>query len=403
MSDSSLSGPKAKKSAKAKTKAQRGSKPAAKQRPKGAGAAGLQAGIDASAPDRSNQPICIGGVTVMPGERRAVDIPMAPMVTHTDLQMTVNVVCGRKAGPVLFVCAAIHGDEINGVEIIRRLLKAKNIHRIRGTLVAIPVVNVHGFVTRSRYFPDGRDLNRCFPGSRGGSLAARTANKFLQEIILKCTHGIDLHTGARHRDNLSQIRADLSDERVRLMASQFGVPVIIDSKVRDGSLREAAGNADIPVLLYETGEALRFSELGIRAGVRGVQNVMRHLGMLPGKQRELNKQSVVTDHSSWLRAPCSGVLRALVPLGAQALKGSVLGVISDPLGDSEHPVVAPESGIVIGRTNLPLVLEGDALFHMAYFEGRVEDVLEQVEAFQERLDPQSVADESLDSLEGPIL
>lgn len=334
-----------------------------------------------------NAPIEIGGLLVQPGERRTIDIPLAAMVTHNDLQMTVHVIHGKQPGPVMFVSAAIHGDEINGVEVIRRVLRLKQLNRLKGTLIAIPVVNVHGFITHSRYLPDGRDLNRSFPGSKGGSLSARTANTFLREVILKSTHGIDLHTGARHRDNLPQIRANLEDTQIREMAECFGVPVIINSKIRDGSLREIADNEGIRVLLYEAGEALRFSEVGIRAGVKGIQNVMRKLGMLPGKSKVAGTSAFVTRQSAWVRAPYSGILRTLVPLGAKAEKGELLGIIGDPLGDSEFNVIAPEGGIVIGRTNLPLVHEGDALFHLAYFDDHVQDVLEEVEAFQENLDP----------------
>ncbi len=350
-----------------------------------------------------NKPIEIGGVTVMPGEQKTIDIPLAAMVTHNNVGMTVHVIHGKRAGPCLFVSAAIHGDEINGVEVIRRLLKYKQMNRLAGTLIAIPIVNVHGFITHTRYLPDGRDLNRSFPGSSKGSLAGRMANTFLKEIVQKCTHGIDLHTGSRHRDNLPQIRADMSNEIVKQLATAFGVPVIIDSKIRDGSLRQAASDAGIPILLYEAGESLRFDELAIRAGVRGVQQVMRTLDMLPKlKQREGKKPPIISSNTSWVRAPSSGIHRALVPMGARAEKGGILGVIADPLGQSEYHVLAPEEGIVIGRSNLPLVHEGDALFHLAYYKKRTEAVLGQVESFQEKLEPEVPMSAPVESSEGPI-
>ena len=162
-----------------------------------------------------NTPFELAGVTVKPGTQETIEIPLAATVTHDETKMTVHVIHGKKPGPCLFVSAAIHGDEINGVEIIRRLVKLKQIRSLSGTLIAIPIVNVHGFVTYSRYLPDGRDLNRCFPGSRKGSLAGRMANTFFKEIVQKCSHGIDLHTGARHRENLPQIRADMSIEEVK--------------------------------------------------------------------------------------------------------------------------------------------------------------------------------------------
>jgi len=350
-----------------------------------------------------NKPILIGETEVFPGEQKSIDLPLAAMVTHNDVKMPLHVIHGKKEGPCLFVSAAIHGDEINGVEIIRRLVNQKQIKNLKGTIIAIPIVNVHGFISNSRYLPDGRDLNRSFPGSEKGSLSGRIAHTFFHNIVKKCTHGIDLHTGARHRDNLPQIRANLSDPEVKRLALSFGVPAIIDSKIRDGSLRAAGGDEDIPILLYEAGESLRFNEIAIRAGVRGVLNVLRELGML-NKQKVTSSDSsaIISRQTSWVRAPISGILRLLVPLGAKTSKGSVLGIISDPLGQSEVRVMAPEEGIVIGRTNLPLTHEGDALFHIAYYRNQVSEVLEQVESFQEDLDPESENDGFSENFDDPI-
>lgn len=350
-----------------------------------------------------NKPIIIGDTTIFPGEQKTIDIPLAAMVTHNNVGMTVHVINGKKSGPCLFVCAAVHGDEINGVEIIRRLVQRKQIRKLNGTLIAIPIVNVHGFITNSRYLPDGRDLNRSFPGTRKGSLAGRMANTFMKEIIEKCTHGIDLHTGSRHRDNLPQIRADMSVANVEALAQAFGVPVIINSEIRDGSLRAAGGDAGIPILLYEAGEALRFNEVAIRAGERGVLNVMRKLGMLPPlKEKDNNKKAIISNETSWVRAPYSGILRTLVPLGAKAIKGSVLGVITDPLGTNEYPVIAADEGIVIGRTNFPLVHEGNALFHLAYYKKKADTVLNQVESFHETLEPEAFITALDKPSDGPI-
>lgn len=308
--------------------------------------------------------LIIGNREILPGERTVIDIPVAPMYTHDNLSISAQVIRGKRPGPVLFVCAAIHGDEINGVEIIRRLLKDPHLERLRGSLIAIPIVNIYGFINHSRYLPDGRDLNRSFPGSSRGSLTGRIAQTFLQEIVAKCTHGIDLHTGARHRSNFPQIRANLEDPAVLAMTEAFGAPLAIHAKIRDGSLRQAAGDMDVPVLLYEAGEALRFEELYIRAGVKGVLNVMRHIGMLR-RSRARIRPPTISRNTHWVRAPESGVLRVLVPLGAEVKEGQIIGFIADPLGSSEVDVVCDSHGIVIGRTNLPLVYEGDALFHVA--------------------------------------
>jgi predicted deacylase len=336
--------------------------------------------------------LTIAGVDVLPGSRQQIELPVAHLYTHTELSMTVKTVRGRKDGPTLFVSAAIHGDEINGVEIVRRLLQHKALRSIRGTLLAIPIVNVHGFLNNSRYLPDGRDLNRSFPGSPKSSLAGRMAHTFLNEVVLQCTHGIDLHTGARHRSNLPQIRADIKDQTTRGMAEHFGAPVILHAKTRDGSLREIASDQNIRILLYEAGEALRFDEVCIRAGVSGIINVMRHIGMLPAsRSKKPKRSSMVTGQSAWLRATSSGVLRALVPLGAFVTKGAVLALISDPMGDdsSDVQILASDDGIVIGRTFLPLVYEGDALFHIAKYKADVEEALSQVNAFREAFEPEA--------------
>ena len=187
-----------------------------------------------------NRTITIGGETVTPGTSKIVNIPVADLYTATTVSMPVRVINGRRDGARLFVCAAIHGDELNGVEIIRRLMKRKALKSIKGTLIVVPVVNVHGFLNQSRYLPDRRDLNRSFPGSASGSIASRLANKFFQEVVMQCDLGIDLHTGAINRSNLPQIRADLDDDKTSSLAEAFGVPVIINARIRDGSLRACA-------------------------------------------------------------------------------------------------------------------------------------------------------------------
>ena len=339
----------------------------------------------------TNQPLTINGVTVKPGTRVSIDLPTGRLYTHTPLTVPVHVVSGKKAGPRLFISAAIHGDEINGVEIIRRFLKLPALKRLHGTIIAIPIVNVHGLINHSRYLPDRRDLNRSFPGSEKGSLAARLANTFMKEIVEKSTHGIDLHTGALHRDNLPQIRANLDDEETDRLARSFNAPVIISSNLRDGSLRECAAEYGIPMLLYEAGEALRFNEISIRAGVKGIVNVMRELEMLPPSRstRKKHIEPVVARSSYWVRASESGILRAMVPLGARVKKNTLLGVVADPFGETEANVRAQYGGIVIGRTNLPLVNEGDALYHIARFED-IEEIEAKVDEFQEEHSPELI-------------
>ena len=326
-----------------------------------------------------NPSIKVGTATVNAGERATVRLPVADLYTGTSLAMPVHVVCGRRDGPVLFVSAAIHGDELNGVEIIRRLLKRKALSSMRGTLLAVPIVNVHGFLDQSRYLPDRRDLNRSFPGSRKGSVAARMAHTFMHEIVDKADFGIDLHTGALNRANLPQIRGNLDDEQTLQLAKAFGAPVIVNSNVRDGSLRQCAADKGMPMLIYEAGEALRFDELSIRAGLRGTMNAMRHIGMLPLSRKTRPVSPVLADSTSWVRAPESGIVIPRVELGSRVTEGDVLAVIGDPVSDEEALVEAPFDGIIIGQSKLPLAHEGDALFNVAAFksvsraENRVEE------------------------------
>lgn len=337
-------------------------------------------------------PVIVGGVVVRQGTRQDVELPLPLLYTHTPVVMSARVLCGRREGPVLFVSAAVHGDEINGVEIIRRLVRSPALKHMRGTLIAVPVVNVYGFVRQSRYLPDRRDLNRSFPGSDKGSLAARLANAFLEEVVAKSDYGIDLHTGAVHRENLPQVRAAFDDQgRVESLAKAFGSPVILNADLRDGSLREAAQALGVPVIVYEGGEALRYDELVIRAGVRGVIGVMRELGMLRAGGRRCaadRPEPVVARSSQWVRAAQSGILRTASPLGARVKRHEVLGWIADPLGENEVPVHATCAGVIIGKLNLPLVSEGEAIYHIARF-GEPDAVAEAVEQFQVTVGPDS--------------
>lgn len=336
---------------------------------------------EAIAPAR--EPFRIRDLAVPAGSRGATELPAAQLYTHTQLNIPLQVVHGRLDGPTLLLTAAIHGDELNGVEIIRRVLRHRALMRLRGTLLAVPVVNVFGFIHRSRYLPDRRDLNRCFPGSEKGSLGARIADLFSREVLAHCTHLVDLHTGAIHRSNLPQIRADVDDDAVADMARAFGLPVILGSAALDGSLRHVAGARGIPAIVYEAGEALRFEERAIRAGVRGCLRVLRHLGMLPASRREQPPrwEPFVARSSQWVRAEQDGVFRPHVALGAHVRKGELLGVIGSPEGDGDIDILAPAAGVLVGRNNIPLVNEGEALFHIARFDA-LGEVARGLEDFQ---------------------
>ena len=329
-----------------------------------------------------HQGIAIAGTTVAAGQRTTVELPAASLYSYAPMAIPVRVVCGRNAGPTLFACAALHGDEINGVEIIRRLLRLPVLKQLRGTLLAIPIVNVYGFINRSRYLPDRRDLNRSFPGSARGSLAARLADLFVTEILEKSDYGIDIHSGAIHRENLPHIRANLDDPKTAALARAFDVPVVLNADVRYGSLRAQAVARGLPMVLYEAGEALRFDERAVRAGVKGILSILRELDMLPvGRWQRRETQPVIARSSTWVRAPESGILTVAAPLGKRLNKDDVAGIITDPLGQEEFEVRSHVSGVVIGRTNLPLVNEGEALFHVATFESP-RAAVRVIEAFQ---------------------
>jgi predicted deacylase len=313
----------------------------------------------------------IAGTKVEPGTRATMSIPLSVLSDHTPMNLPVQVIHGTREGPVAFVSAAIHGDEIIGVEIIRRLAHMPALRRLAGTLILVPIVNTIGFISHSRYLPDRRDLNRSFPGSASGSLASQLAHRFLNEVVARCEFGVDLHSAAIHRVNLPQIRVNPDDAASLDLARVFGAPIIIKSPLRDGSLRSAAHDLGVPVLVYEAGEGLRFDEFSIRVGVKGVLRVLQFRGMTASRAiRSSGIESPVAQKSSWLRAPAGGLLRTLRGTGDSVAKGEVLGLVSDPFGDTETEVTAASGGLIIGRTNLPVVNQGDALFHIATVRAR---------------------------------
>jgi len=329
--------------------------------------------------------IDIAGHAIKPGESVKIDLPVVRLYTDSEVNMPVYVKRAKKEGPAVFVSAAVHGDELNGIEIIRRLIQSKSMKLTTGTLIFVPMVNVYGVLNQSRYMPDRRDLNRVFPGSTKGSLAGRLAYIFLNEIVSKCDYGIDLHTGAIHRTNLPQIRANLDDEETRRLAEEFGVPVMLNSNLRDGSLREAAVQHGVKILLYEAGEALRFDELSIRAGVKGIENVLSSLGMTRKRRSRKTKfEPFVAYNSAWVRASASGLVRDHVSIGDKVQKGQVMASVGDAFGEVLTEVTASKEGIVIGKQNIPLVQEGDAMFHIAYFKD-TDEVTDNIEEMQDTL------------------
>ena len=327
----------------------------------------------------------IGDAIIPAGTRQTVNLPVSVLSDHTPVSMSVHVIHGRIDGPTIFVSAGIHGDEVIGVEIVRRLLRSPSMDTVKGTLIVVPIVNTYGFLNHSRYLPDRRDLNRMFPGTETGSLASRLAHIFTTEIVARCDLGIDLHSAAVHRTNYPQIRVSPDNPEMLDLANVFGAPITMRSPVREGSLRKAAKDLGIDVLLFEAGEGLRFDEISVRAGVAGILRVLRYKGMVAGKGiAKVKAQPQFCPSSKWLRAPIGGLLRTFKADGDLVREGDVMASVSDPFGEQEEELIAPFDGIIVGRAVLPVVNEGDAIFHLARVksvekvEGKVEDISAQL-------------------------
>ena len=313
---------------------------------------------------RLNEPITVGGVTVKPGRQSQFELPFARVVTGATESLPVKVINGRAYGPHVWLSAAIHGDELNGIQIIRRVLREIEAKTLRGAVIAVPIVNPLGFIIQSRYLPDRRDLNRSFPGSPRGSSAARLAHLFMSEIVDQCSVGIDLHTATNHRTNIPQIRADLDDPDTLKLAKAFGAPFSIHAKLRDGSLRQAAAERGKTILLYEAGQAHRFDDDAVEVGVNGVLRALRSMGMIDARLPR-NQGTTLIRTTRWVRARRGGIAEFHVDLGDWVEEGQAVASISDAFGARPTQVRATIPGHVIARLLRPLVNSGDALVHIA--------------------------------------
>jgi predicted deacylase len=311
-----------------------------------------------------NEDITVGEITVKPGRKRRIDLPFARVATGSEESLPIAVINGRSAGPHVWLSGAVHGDELNGVEIVRRVIGELDAKSLRGAVIAVPIVNPLGFMMESRYLPDRRDLNRSFPGSKRGSTASRLAHLFMDEVVSKCSVGIDLHTATNHRTNIPQIRADLDDPATLKLAKAFGAPFSIHARLRAGSLRKAAVAMGARVLVYEAGEAHRFNEDAIEMGFNGVMRTLRSMGMIEARLRRAQPTRLIR-RTRWLRARRGGLVDVRVALGQYVEKGEPVAAISDAFGRRPTLSKANETGWVIARTLQPVVNSGDALMHIA--------------------------------------
>ncbi len=305
----------------------------------------------------------IAGVKISSGYRKTVEIPLMKLPTGSSLSLPITVLNGVEDGPVVFLSAAIHGDELNGVEIVHQLLGSISAKALKGTIIAVPVVNVLGFVNESRYLPDGRDLNRHFPGSARGSLASRLANLFMTNVANQCELGVDFHTGTGHRGNIPQIRGNMDDPEIRRLTEVFAPPVALHARLLDGSLRAASDEAR-KVLLFEGGQAHRFQPDMIQAGVDGTLRVLASKGMIeeapvPGHRTFWSRSA------KWVRARRSGVLRLEASLGDTVEKGDLIGRIGATSPGKSLRVTSPIDGVIIGIVRNPIINQGGPIANIA--------------------------------------
>lgn len=310
--------------------------------------------------------LVLGGTAIAAGETAEIRLKVAESYTAEPISIPVTIVRGAP-GPTVFVTASVHGDELNGVAVVRGLLNDVDFSPLKGTVIAVPVVNVPGFLNQNRELPDRRDLNRSFPGSPRGSLTARLADVLFREVIRQSDYGIDLHTGGGERTNYPQVRADLSDPRVAEIADAFGCSLVLDGAGPEQSLRRTAVSAGVPTIVYEAGSARRFERPVIEIGVAGVLNVLRHLGMMPGEP-ELPPVRLRPADTRWVRAQMGGILDLRVELGQPLRRGETISVNTNPFGRGRNQLTVPSNGLALGLTQLPLVHPGDPVCHLARLE-----------------------------------
>lgn len=306
------------------------------------------------------------GESVRPGERRTLDLQVARLYTRTPVEIPVVVQRGPQEGPVLLLLAGVHGDEINGIEAVRLVMDELKVRPLeRGTLIAIPILNVFGFLAMKRELPDGRDLNRFFPGSANGSLASRLAHALVTEVLPAVDVTIDLHSGADQRHNHPHLRYTEGDERSLALAHAFDPPLLLKAPLRPKSIREHLMKQRKAYVLFEGGKARSLDEDAVRVALRGITRVMEHLGLWSGPS-DRARGPVHLSQSKWVRAPMAGIFHATAENGSHVARGMVLGFITDPYGEQVRHVKSPIEGYILCVNTSPVVNHGDALMHIAY-------------------------------------
>lgn len=308
--------------------------------------------------------ISINGHDIGLGEQQEILLNIARLPTYTPIELSVTIARGPEDGPVILLTGGLHGDEINGVEIIRRMISKDLVMPEKGTVIAIPLVNIYGFIQKQRDLPDGKDINRSFPGSKNSSLARLVSHTLMDKIFPHINYGIDYHTGGDARANYPQVRCVLKVEENRMLAEAFAAPITVNSSLIDSSFRKAAHKKDKQILVYETGEAHRFDQFGIQEGIDGTLRLMKHLGMRSSAPEPNNTD--VYEKSTWVRAKYAGLFQQKMALGDDVKQRQVLGHISDPFGKEWFKVISPRDGRIIAINNAPVVHKGDALLHIAY-------------------------------------
>ncbi len=299
------------------------------------------------------------------GESRVVNFDIASLPTRTSINLPVHIYRAPVDGPVLLLTGGLHGDELNGVETIRRLIDSDEIVPDRGSVIAIPIVNIYGFIQNSRGLPDGKDINRSFPGvKKDGSLAKLLAYTIMENIIPLVDCGVDFHTGGASRSNYPQLRVDLKNEKAVTLAKAFAAPLIINSKPIAKSFRNSAYRKGKDILVYETGESLRFDEFGIKEAIEGTIRLMKHLNMT--NKRPKKQSTEIFEKSSWIRAKYAGLFLPSVDLGEKVKKRQLLGYINGAYGELNAKVLSPKDGTIIGINYCPVINKGDAIIHYSF-------------------------------------